>query len=89
MVSLAASRSIKRTAPLSIRGGRSYFNPRYVYGSDGTAPTYVNWNWGEPSTGWGGRYEDCVEVLTKKSNKWNDVPCDRKYPYVCEIEKSK
>ncbi|XP_073341599.1 CD209 antigen-like protein C [Pagrus major] len=39
------------------------------------------WQDGEPNNSDGN--EDCVEV-SRKASAWNDVPCDRKFSWVCE-----
>uniref|UniRef100_A0A1Q3FRY7 Putative salivary c-type lectin n=2 Tax=Culex tarsalis TaxID=7177 RepID=A0A1Q3FRY7_CULTA len=43
---------------------------------------YTNFNRGEPNNGNG--KEHCLEVGT--GTKWNDVSCDRKNRYICELD---
>ena len=55
---------------------------RFVYASSGVKAAYVNWDTGEPNdnddTG-----EDCVDL--KKHGSWNDMSCDYKLPFVCQM----
>ena len=46
---------------------------------DGSTPTYTNWRNGEPNNAGN---EDCTEVYG--DGGWNDLPCTRIYPYICE-----
>ena len=68
----------------------------FVYESDGKAIDWKNWNGVEPSNsrscirrrfGWCVQRgdEDCVEAFTS-NGEWNDKPCNKMLPFVCEIE---
>merc|ERR1712055_73346 len=48
-------------------------------------PTYFNWNYNQPDNS--GGIEDCVHILAISAppKQWNDYPCDRKQPFVCEF----
>uniref|UniRef100_A0A8C6S650 C-type lectin domain-containing protein n=1 Tax=Neogobius melanostomus TaxID=47308 RepID=A0A8C6S650_9GOBI len=43
---------------------------------------YTNWCPGEPNN-WGGN-QHCGMTNYSAQKCWNDIPCDRSYPYVCE-----
>ena len=49
---------------------------------DGSTLFLTSWDTGEPNNV--GSNEDCVEFRVT-SEKWNDVPCHRGLPYICEI----
>ena len=53
----------------------------FVSNVTGRNLTYLPWNGGEPNY-WGN--EDCLNIY-RDSGKWNDIPCDRQLPSVCEI----
>ena len=65
---------------------------RFAYLSSGKEPSFSNWAPGEPND-WGSG-EDCAHFFFKLMNgnnvhdsqwgKWNDVPCNMKWHYVCE-----
>ena len=65
---------------------------RFAYLSSGKEPSFSNWSPGEPND-WGSG-EDCAHFFFKLMNgnnvhdsqwgKWNDVPCNMKWHYVCE-----
>jgi len=42
---------------------------------------FTDWNPGEPTNSQG--QEDCL-TFNYKYKHWNDVPCDYKYPFVCQ-----
>ncbi|XP_072255821.1 uncharacterized protein [Pyxicephalus adspersus] len=46
---------------------------------DGTAPTFTNWNSGEPNNF--GHREHCTEMIT---GGWNDLDCTSNIDYICE-----
>ncbi|KAB5579036.1 hypothetical protein PHYPO_G00190070 [Pangasianodon hypophthalmus] len=50
--------------------------------SDGTKLTFTKWNPGEPNFQYG---ECCVHMNWSGSKNWNDIPCDRTYPFVCAM----
>ena len=54
----------------------------FVSSVTGRRLSYMNWAVSEPNN-WGN--EDCLNIY-RDSGKWNDVPCDRPLPSVCEIE---
>ncbi|XP_071126788.1 uncharacterized protein [Mytilus edulis] len=49
--------------------------------SDGTVPSYINWNPGEPNDYAGA--EDCVELMVF-NGKWNDAHCAEKKGFICK-----
>ncbi len=48
--------------------------------TDGSAATWVPWGEGEPNDSGDG--EDCGQL--RSDGLWNDAPCDRPKPYVCQ-----
>ena len=54
----------------------------FVYESSGNPVEFVHWDENEPSNH--GGEENCVEVVTVKDGKWNDIPCTWKVPFVCQ-----
>ena len=64
------------------------FNDRGEEGSfvwsDGTDAEFTWWDGAEPNDSGG---EDCTQMFGDDGddNKWNDMPCDRELPYVCEF----
>ena len=48
--------------------------------SEGKLLTYTNWDTGEPNNL--GSIENCVEMRDK--GFWNDIPCSKKLPLICE-----
>jgi len=51
---------------------------------DGTPSGYENWGPGEPNdTGSG---EDCGQLNRYSDGTWNDEPCTRTLPFVCELD---
>ena len=56
----------------------------FKYASNTKSVTHTDWYSGEPSNSGSG--EDCVLWLKKPNNEigWNDYPCDRKKPFICE-----
>ena len=51
---------------------------------DGKESIYANWRKGEPNNARGD--ESCVEMYT--NGEWNDSPCEKEHPFICEISKS-
>uniref|UniRef100_A0A182QDF9 C-type lectin domain-containing protein n=1 Tax=Anopheles farauti TaxID=69004 RepID=A0A182QDF9_9DIPT len=52
----------------------------------GSLNGYVNWDANEPNNAWPGpptAVENCLSIFDGKP-KWNDVPCDKLYNYVCQ-----
>ncbi|KAI5651736.1 lectin c-type domain-containing protein [Phthorimaea operculella] len=47
-----------------------------------THDVYINWRSGEPNNGGGSGRENCVEMFA--DGTFNDIPCDRQYPYICK-----
>ncbi|XP_062568495.1 perlucin-like [Saccostrea cucullata] len=56
----------------------------WVWESTQKSPGYTGWGPGEPNNG--GHHEDCAHLYDAISFHWNDVPCDRKYNFICEKE---
>merc|ERR1712055_947528 len=58
---------------------------KMVWADRGGTPTYTNWNYNQPDNS--GGIEDCVHILAISAppKQWNDFPCDRKQPFVCEF----
>ncbi len=52
--------------------------------TDGTPPEHEQWSEGEPNN-WGDK-EDCAAGNWKESDRWNDVVCKRRAPFVCEFD---
>ena len=54
----------------------------FVSSVTGAPLTYLPWAGGEPNNY---QEEDCLNIhLYRPRGKWNDIPCDRKLPSVCE-----
>lgn len=53
--------------------------------TNGVPVEKTNWLSGEPNNSGGG--EDCLHINYKKVGKWNDVGCNRKYPFHCQIQR--
>ena len=51
--------------------------------SDGTTGGYRPWADGEPNDSGG---EDCGHFWTAHGGMYNDMPCDRVQPYICQLE---
>merc|ERR1712228_1065301 len=51
---------------------------------DGEFVDYENWAPGEPNNAGGG--EDCTEIMSE-TQKWNDLRCNTKRAFICEIPK--
>ena len=49
---------------------------------DRSTLVFTSWDTGEPNHV--GLNEDCVE-FRMASEKWNDLPCYHRLPYICEI----
>lgn len=50
---------------------------------DGSTLTYDPWGAGEPNNA--GNNEDCAHSNWRGDGVWNDLPCGRREPYVCEF----
>ncbi|XP_029291082.1 macrophage mannose receptor 1-like isoform X2 [Cottoperca gobio] len=50
--------------------------------SDGSNSTFSFWEAGEPNNNYGNN-EACVVAYFNSSGQWGDVPCGRKYPFIC------
>jgi hypothetical protein len=47
---------------------------------------YTNWRTGEPNNGGtSGIPENCMILEADTAGTWDDRPCGREYPYVCEL----
>lgn len=46
---------------------------------DGTSPTFTHWRSGEPNN----EDEKCTVANFEDSGKWEDCPCDWKFPFFC------
>ncbi|XP_048250959.1 C-type lectin-like [Haliotis rufescens] len=54
--------------------------------TDGSVPTYTNWNKGEPAFTFEGQDEDCVQILLRMfGSVWNDSDCNTLRWFVCEM----
>ncbi len=55
--------------------------------TSGDAMIYTNWRTGEPNNGGdSGTMEDCAVLeADTATGTWDDRPCTRSYPYVCEL----
>merc|ERR1712002_159324 len=62
-------------------GGSDFVEKKWVW-SDGTPFGFTYWLEGEPNNAGG---EDCMMLWKKVGDKWNDVPCDRLYKFMCKI----
>lgn len=52
----------------------------------GEALAYTNWRTGEPNNGGtSGMQEDCAVLEADTAGTWDDRPCGRQYPYICEM----
>ncbi|KAL2097652.1 hypothetical protein ACEWY4_006859 [Coilia grayii] len=51
--------------------------------SDGSSSSFTNWDFGEPNNS--NNRESCAEI--KSNMKWNDVPCEKKMDFLCQIRK--
>lgn len=52
----------------------------------GEAFVFDNWRTGEPNDGNSDTVaEDCMIIETDVGGTWDDRPCDRVYPYLCEL----
>ena len=58
------------------------FFDSFVYESSGDPIEFALWDEGEPSNHDG--QEHCVEVVTIKDGKWNDIPCSWKVGFICQ-----
>lgn len=70
-------------------------NKHYIYLGASDLQEEGNWKWtksdnnltlsfwhtNEPN---GGRRENCLHMYRVHNRRWNDVPCDRKYWFICE-----
>ncbi|XP_043976255.1 L-selectin-like isoform X2 [Gambusia affinis] len=50
---------------------------------DGTSPTFTHWRSGEPNN----EDEKCTVANFEDSGKWEDCPCDWKFPFFCYGDK--
>lgn len=49
--------------------------------------TYTNWRTGEPNNGGtSGIPENCMVIESDTAGTWDDRPCTRSYPALCELE---
>ena len=64
---------------LNDRGGGNEGNFTWV--ATGAAPTYTNWDQGEPNNDGN---EDCVEFSQWSDDEWNDFACNYPQFWVCE-----
>jgi hypothetical protein len=53
----------------------------YVW-TDGTPFDFEDWGDGEPNDS---GEEDCVHWADWSGGRWNDMPCDFKAPYLCQL----
>ena len=51
---------------------------------DGTPLKFDNWNNGEPND-WGGQ-EDCATFNCGGETEWNDVSCNDRYGFICQVQ---
>ena len=63
---------------------KSYIYFSWVYQSSGKPVKFFFWNRGEPDNLEG---EDCVEVDIGKLKYWNDITCNSKRQYICELNR--
>ena len=52
----------------------------------GSKPSYTNWGPGEPNNAGGS--ENCGH-LVNDHGQWNDIPCGRLFPFICQKQKCK
>ena len=52
----------------------------------GSKPSYANWQPGEPNNGEGS--ENCGH-LGNEHGQWNDIRCERLFPFICQKQKCK
>ncbi|XP_030636021.1 ladderlectin-like isoform X2 [Chanos chanos] len=50
--------------------------------SDGSRFDYTYWAPRQPDNA--GGIEDCVQMNAQATHQWNDLPCSRELPYLCE-----
>uniref|UniRef100_A0AAY4A2F4 Mannose receptor, C type 1b n=1 Tax=Denticeps clupeoides TaxID=299321 RepID=A0AAY4A2F4_9TELE len=57
--------------------------------SDGSSSSFENWNDGEPNNA--NNVENCVELISTyySHGKWNDLHCEIKKDFICQIHKGK
>ncbi|XP_038668151.1 lectin-like [Scyliorhinus canicula] len=64
------------------------FNDLYKEGTflwtDGSSSHFKKWRTGEPNNQNG--TENCGNLWTANTKSWNDVPCDRKYSFICSYK---
>ncbi|XP_077159612.1 macrophage mannose receptor 1-like [Paroedura picta] len=66
--------------------GLNYLNPDDGFAwSDGSPLGYVNWGYGEPNNHNG--IEHCGELSTGYHMYWNDMHCEERFPWICQIKK--
>ncbi|XP_048248008.1 C-type lectin lectoxin-Enh4-like [Haliotis rufescens] len=54
--------------------------------TDGSVPTYTNWDKGEPSFTYRSKDEECVLILLQMfGSAWNDRDCSKLHWFVCEM----
>jgi len=52
-----------------------------------SAMNYTNWMPGQPDNlGHYGRIENCVQLASDFSYRWNDAACLREFCFVCELD---
>jgi hypothetical protein len=52
----------------------------------GEGLAYTNWRTGEPNNGGtSGVEEDCMVLEADTAGTWDDRPCGREYPHLCEL----
>ena len=49
---------------------------------NGIQPTYTKWAKGEPNRP---SFEFCAHFKVILEGAWNDVPCSKRYHYICQI----
>ncbi|CAB4007499.1 Hypothetical predicted protein, partial [Paramuricea clavata] len=53
------------------------------YTVQGVKPSYINWYSGEPNNP---HLEQCGQLLIHHNGQWNDVSCNSKYHFICQIQ---